>query len=332
MDIQNFSDEQLVGQKLMVGFNGLELTKNLMYFIDTLKVGGIILFSRNIVSPGQLKDMCTSIKEYAASLGQPPPFIAIDQEGGVVSRLKEPFTRFEGNPAIQNHADARRFAEITASELSGVGINMNLAPVLDVAPEGINSVMKQRVFGHDPYRVADLGAVVIKELQKSNIIAVGKHFPGIGRTVLDSHLDLPILNVDLNALASFDLIPFKAAKAAGVSGMMLSHIRYQKIDRQWPASLSVEIAKTLLRDQMGFEQLVITDDLDMGAIKNHFNIETAISRIFAADIDIALICHESPKIEKAFDTLLKLISTENHNKQRALYSVNRILETKKAYL
>lgn len=332
MDLENFSDEQIVGQRLMVGFNGLELTKNLMYFMDTLNVGGIILFSGNIASPGQLRDLCKSIKEYAVSLGQPPLFISIDQEGGVVSRLREPFTRFEGNPGIKSHADARRFAEITASELSDIGINMNMAPVLDVAPEGINSIMKNRVFGNDPYRVADLGTTVIKELQKAKIIAVGKHFPGIGRTILDSHLDLPLLDIDFKALESYDLIPFKAAKTVGVAGMMLSHIRYKKIDRQWPASLSIEIAKKLLREQMDFQGLVITDDLDMGAIGKHFDIETAISRIFAADIDITLICHESSKLEKAFEALLKLVSAGNNNRKRALHSVNRILKTKKAFL
>ncbi len=331
MDIKNFSDEQIVGQRLMVGFDGLELTKKLMYFIDTLKVGGIILFSRNITSPGQLRALCKSMKEYADSSGQPPLFISIDQEGGAVSRLKEPFTQFEGNPGMQSHADAQRFARITASELSSVGINMNLAPVLDIAPKGINSIMKHRAFGDDPYWVADLGTTVIKELQKSNIMAVGKHFPGIGRTIMDSHLDLPSLDIEFNALQSCDLIPFKAAKAANVSGIMLSHIRYEKIDRQWPASLSIEIGKNVLRDQMGFEGLVITDDLDMGAIENHFNIETAISQIFAAEINIALICHETPKIEKAFETLLKLVSVENNNKEKALHSAHRILETKKAY-
>jgi len=131
MDISEFSNEQLAGQRLMVGFDGTRLNDDLMFLIDTLKVGGIILFSRNLTSPDQIKDLCLSVQEYAVKCGQPPLFISIDQEGGKVARLEEPFTQFPGNPHMKNDEDARHFAEITASELKNVGINMNMAPVME---------------------------------------------------------------------------------------------------------------------------------------------------------------------------------------------------------
>jgi beta-N-acetylhexosaminidase len=180
MDIENFSLEQCAGQRLMVGFEGIELNDELMFLIDTIKVGGIILFAQNLSNPEQIKHLCSSAQEYARSHLQPSLFIAIDQEGGKVARLKKPFTLFPGNPTMEGPEDARHFALVTAAELKKIGINMNLAPVMDVAPKGINSVMAARVFGHDPQCVAELGATVIQFLQKNKIMSVAKHFPGIG--------------------------------------------------------------------------------------------------------------------------------------------------------
>ncbi|MCP4352099.1 MAG: beta-N-acetylhexosaminidase [Desulfobacterales bacterium] len=327
----NFSDEQTAGQRLMAGFDGTDLNKDLMYLIDTLKIGGIILFSRNLLNPNQIKQLCSSVQEYAVSCGQPRLFIAIDQEGGQVARLKEPFTQFPGNPKMKDEADAIYFARKTAAELTELGINMNMAPVMDVAPDNIQSVMAERVFGHDPARVSDMGAKVIENLQNNGIIASAKHFPGIGRTTLDSHYEMPYLDADMADLENFDLIPFQAAINHGVDTIMLSHILYNKIDPKWPASMSVRIAKELLRDNMGFDGIVITDDLDMGAIKKHYDIKTIIRQILLADIDITLICHKGPDIENAFNEILKGIRDSEEMRARSLKSVKRILELKRAY-
>jgi len=151
MDIAAFSDEQLAGQRLMVGFDGTELNQDLMFLIDTLKVGGIILFAGNLSNEDQIKQMCFSVQDYTQSCGQPPLFIAIDQEGGQVSRLGEPFTRFPGNPKIKGKEDAVRFARVTAAELKEVGINMNLAPVLDVVPKGVDSNCYRAFAGKQNY-------------------------------------------------------------------------------------------------------------------------------------------------------------------------------------
>ncbi len=316
----------------MVGFDGTGLDEDLKFVIDHIKAGGIILFARNLETPGQIKDLCFVVQDYARKCGQPPLFIAIDQEGGPVTRLKEPFTQFPGNPHMHHEADAVHFAEVTAAELNQVGINMKMAPVMDVAPEDINSIMAKRAFGGDPDWVSRLGVKVIEHLQQNNIMAVAKHFPGIGRTILDSHLDLPVLKDDLTALARFDLIPFEACIQHGVCGIMLSHIFYPKLDDQWPASLSKYIANDLLRKRMDYDGLVMTDDLDMAAITKRYEIRISIQQILVADIDLALICHKGPNIEIAFEQILKEITDSAEMKAKGLESVERIMRCKSKYL
>ena len=332
MGITTFSDEQLAGQRLMVGFDGTRLNRNLEFLIEKLKIGGIILFAGNLIDPEQIKQLCLSVQEYARSCEQPPLFIAIDQEGGQVARLKAPFTQFPGNPIMKDQKDAVQFARVTAAELTQVGINMNLAPVLDVAFDASKSIMAGRAFGQNPQQVADLGTAVIEHLQKNGIMSVAKHFPGIGRTILDSHIEMPTLDIDFDTLAATDLRPFNAALACDVAGVMLSHIRYPRLDPVWPASLSALIAKNLLRDRMGYNGLVLTDDLDMGAIKKQYDIQTVVSRILAAEIDLVLICHQGPDIEQAYQEILKAQTDSPTLQAKAQESARRILALKKKYL
>lgn len=332
MNYLDFTLEQKTGQRLMVGFDGIAFNSDLAFLIDTLKIGGIILFARNIVDPEQVRQLCNKVQERARAGGQPPLFIAVDQEGGKVARLKAGFTEFPGNPRMRSQDDAARFAEVTACELAAAGINMNMAPVLDVALPGMKGVMCERAFGDDPARVAALGATVIQNLQQKGIMAVAKHFPGIGKTRLDSHMDLPVLDEPLDLLAKDDFPPFEAAIQHQVAGVMLSHICFRLLDKEWPASLSRKIAGDLLRKQMGYQGVVITDDLDMGAIARHFNISQAIQRIIAADIDIALICHKGPAIEEAFQTILRIIGDDPESRAANDESLSRIMALKAAYL
>jgi len=331
-NLQKYSLEQMAGQRLIVGFEGTKLSKELMFLIDTIKVGGVILFSGNLNTPDQIKNLCISIQKYALSKNQPPLFISVDQEGGQVARLKEPFTQFPGNPGMKGLGDAKHFARTTAKELAEVGINMNMAPVLDVAPENIQSIMAQRIFGTDPEYVSNMGVNVIEHLQRRGVIAVAKHFPGIGRTTLDSHLELPSLELSFSDLKSFDLLPFVSAVNNDVAGIMLSHILYKKIDPLWPASMSSIIAKELLRDLMGYDGIVMTDDLDMGAVVKHYDIITAIRKILSAEIDIVLICHKGPDIEKGFSEILKNITDSQEMKAKGEASLRRILKLKQRYL
>jgi beta-N-acetylhexosaminidase len=272
------------------------------------------------------------VQNHAQDSGLPPLFIAIDQEGGSVARLGPPFTRFPGNPAIRDAADAERFARITAIELAWVGINMNLAPVLDAAPEGFDSIMGQRVFSSDPQRVAELGRVVIAGLQAGGVMAVAKHFPGIGRTRLDSHLDLPRLDADLDSLEAYDLIPFQAAIQQQVAGVMLSHILYSGLDAQWPASLSTAIARDLLRKRMGFDGVVLTDDLEMGAIARHYGFDAAVRQVLRAQVDVALICHSAQLLRRAHAILVRKIGESEKRRVDAEASIGRILALKSQYL
>jgi beta-N-acetylhexosaminidase len=332
MKSETFSREQLAGQRLMAGFKGKQLNAQLKLLIRDLKVGGIILFSQNVDTPGQVKKLCAAVQEYARLNGQPPLLIAIDQEGGPVARLKEPFTQFPGNPAMKDVDDAVYFARTTANELAEAGINMNLAPVMDVAPEKITSIMAARSFGQDPLWVSKLGLTIISQLQQNNIMAVAKHFPGIGRTVADSHIDLPSCECDLVELESCDLIPFADSIEQEVAGIMLSHVIYKKIDPLWPASLSQRIALKLLRKRMRFSGISMTDDLDMGAINKHFDIQTVIRQILQADIDMTLICHQGPNIEIAYKQILKHLRGSPEMEARGIESVKRIMALKKKYL
>ena len=332
MNIENLSTEQLAGQRLMVGFEGKQFNQDLEYLIGDLKVGGIILFSQNTETPAQVKQLCDDAQACARTNQQPPLIISIDQEGGQVARLKAPFTEFPGNPAMKDVDDAIFFANTTAAELTRAGINMNLAPVMDVAPQEISSIMTARAFGHDPRWVSKMGLTVISHLQQHHIMAVAKHFPGIGRTVADSHVELPTCEHTLAELKSCDLIPFADSIAQQVAGVMLSHVIYPQIDAQWPASLSVQIAQNLLREQMGFSGISMTDDLDMGAIVEHYDIKTALRQIIRAGIDMTLICHKGPNIAIAYDEMVNAIDRSDEIKTMGLTSVKRILTLKQKFI
>jgi beta-N-acetylhexosaminidase len=198
--------------------------------------------------------------------------------------------------------------------------------------DNFRSIMINRAFPGTPENVAKLGSCVIDTLQKNGIMAVAKHFPGIGRTTKDSHLELPVLDakdVDQRLMEQSDFIPFKAAIKSNVAGIMLSHILYSAIDNEWPASLSYNIAKTLLRDEMGYQGVVMTDDLDMKAIR--CDIKTSIRQILNAEVDITLICHKGTGIETAFMEIRNLISTDEKFHRKAIASSQRIASLKKAY-
>lgn len=327
-----YTDEQLAGLRLMVGFEGLHLNDTVRRLIDQYKVGGVILFATNLESPDQIGRLCEDIQAYAAQCGQPPLFVAIDQEGGEVARLKPPFTQFAGNPSMRGPADAIHFAQVTARELTGIGINMDMAPVLDVADASLDSIMAGRAFGDDPRQVAALGVAIIEHLQKAGIMAVGKHFPGIGRTELDSHVNLPVCHAGSKNLDDVDLVPFAAAIQADVAGVMLSHILFPALDPHWPASLSPRVVVDGLRRKMGYEGVVMTDDLDMGAICKHFPIETAVDQALKADVDLVLVCHEGPAIETAYEKILHLIRADAQLSAGARRSAQRIEALKRRYL
>jgi beta-N-acetylhexosaminidase len=326
----NINISLMAGQKLMVGFDGQKFNSDLEFLISELKIGGIVLFSRNIDSPEQLKTLLRKIKEFSNICELPKPFVAIDQEGGEVARLKEPFIVFKGNPYIKNKNDAQAFAKTQAFELNELGINMNFAPVLDVIPKHYKSIMQKRAFNGDAKKVAELGSYIIETFQAFNTIAVAKHFPGIGRTFIDSHFERPTIDRSIEQLFEEELIPFENAIQSNVSGIMLSHIMYSNIDPEWQASLSPKIAKNLLRKKMNFNGLIMTDDLDMKSV--NYDIKTCAKQILLSDIDMVLICHKGPDIENMFYEFKELIIQNKIFLESAKRALKRIIDIKNKYL
>ena len=265
-----------------------------------------------------------------------PLFISIDQEGGSVARLGPPFTQFESQSAMASSDDPeekiRHFAQTQARELKLVGINMNLTPVLDVNLRGPEGIMASRSYGSDPLWVAELGALCIREFQQDGIIACAKHFPGIGDTDLDSHEDLPIQLKDKMELERVELVPFREALKIPPGAVMISHIRYPAYDLKHPASLSEAIITGLLRQTLGYDGLVLTDDLEMGAIGRHYEIEEALLLAFTAGVDCLLVCHSPEKIERGYFFLLNKIKKGAIPEDRFKKSLMRILTLKQKFL
>lgn len=266
--------EAQVGQVMAVGFAGLALTPELETLLEQVKPGGIVLFARNVESPRQLAQLVADLQKTSRAAGSPGLFISIDQEGGRVARLRAqagfaefPSARSVGaspNPA----GTAREIARAMAVEMKAAGINMDLAPVLDVDNNPSNPVIADRSFSSDPARVAACGVAFIEALQAEGIMAVGKHFPGHGDTNVDSHIALPVVPHDRERLERVEFVPFRAAIAAGVAGIMSAHISFPAIEPTpgLAATLSHRVMTELLRDELNFKGLRITDSLEMGAL------------------------------------------------------------------
>ena len=220
-----------VGRLFMAGMPGPRLDAGTVSLIRDRGPGGIILFKRNIVDPLQVAALTNDLQETALKYHGVPLFLGVDQEGGRVARLREPFTCFPGNSAIGDgpgsHEMAAVFGRVTATEMRLVGLNMNMAPVLDVPKGPMDQVLQNRTFGEDPGRVGNLGRIVIKSLQENGVMAVGKHFPGLGKARLDPHQHLPTIEADQQEMDSIDLPPFQDAVREGVSAIMTSHALYQ---------------------------------------------------------------------------------------------------------
>lgn len=328
--------EELVGQWFMVGFHGNQYNSDLDFFLKKLHIGGLILFKRNVEEPGQVAALCRQVQEKAVDAVSVPLFISIDQEGGTVSRLGPPFSQFPSASSMAAAPDPeqeiQRFAQRQARELKLVGINMNLAPVLDVNRRGPEGLMASRSLGSDPQEVARLGTLCIRELQQAGVIACAKHFPGIGDTELDSHQDLPVQMKDRVDLEEVELIPFREAVKIPVGAVMTAHVRYPVLDPLFPASLSAAVIRDLLRREMGYQGLVMTDDLEMGAISLHFEIEEAVLSAAGAGSDGLLICHTPEKIERAYRSLLRRVKNGGVSDQAFKETLLRIFDLKYRFL
>jgi beta-N-acetylhexosaminidase len=320
----------------MVGMPGPDLDKETDRLIREGHIGGIILFSRNIENPLQLAALCRGLQSAASKAKDSPLFLAVDQEGGRVARLKEPFRRFPGNAAIGMDEEpvkrAIEFATVTSKEMKIVGLNMNLAPVVDVQRGEIEKHLAGRSFGEDPEVVAFLGRTVVKHLQKNGIMAVAKHFPGLGRADVDPHFHLPKINIGSEELERINFPPFAAAIEEGVCAIMTSHAIYPALDHERPATLSPVVLTEVLREKMGFRGLTITDDLEMGAIATDRSVAEGALKSFQAGADILLICKDQSHVRESLDALRQAVSKGTISTERLGQSLERIRKTKTKFL
>ncbi|MBU1405520.1 MAG: beta-N-acetylhexosaminidase [Proteobacteria bacterium] len=317
-----------LGGLFMVGLPGTELDDSTRDLINRYGINNFILFKRNAENPEQIRTLCLGLAEACRAAGLGAPLISIDQEGGTVARLKGPdFTEFPDARVLAESEQGEEllvdYARTCAKELLAVGINMNLAPVLDVSPAGLGLFMERRSLGGIPEQVARLGALVIATMQENGLAACAKHFPGLGGATLDPHEVLPVVDRSLEELRGCDLVPFAAAIRAGVAGVMTSHTVYPQLDPEFPATLSPRILGGVLRDELGYDGMVVTDDLEMGAIENEGTVADAALVAFKAGADMLLICHEHAKIIAAHELLSGAVGGEV-SEERVRRSLERI--------
>lgn len=323
---------QKIGQLLIVGIPGAETSPEDLARLQKWHVGGIILFTRNLINPNQTRQLTSALNE-ALSNDSPPLWFCIDQEGGIVIRMSQGVSVFPGNMALGAADDpelAYQVGKQTALDWVSLGVNVNLAPVLDLCyPE--NPGIGVRSLGGNAQKVSLLGEKLIAGMQDHAMWATAKHFPGKGLARLDSHLDLPVIEAPMNELEQKEFIPFEKAIQKGVRFVMSSHCVYKAIDPENPATLSKKILHGLLREKMGFDGLVISDDLEMGAIVKNTTVEEAALAFVQAGGDQVLVCHTPEQQEKVFNRLLRAAKTGELSEKDLNLKVERILKHKKEW-
>jgi beta-N-acetylhexosaminidase len=284
---------QQPGQLLFVGFEGARVPHDLGALISQGRVGGAVVFERNVESPSQLRALVDDLHGRAPA--EAPLTVAIDQEGGRVQRCREPWTEWPPMRRLGERGsldDTRAVAGALGRELADLRIDLDFAPCVDVDGGPGEAVIGDRSFAHAPEAVARHAAAFVEALQREGVAACAKHFPGHGDTVADSHLELPHLDRDLERLRSVDLVPFAAAAAAGVASVMTAHLLLPRLDPALPCTLS-PVAMGLLRGEIGFDGLVFGDDLEMKALADHFAPEDIPRRALEAGVDALLVCRRA---------------------------------------
>jgi beta-N-acetylhexosaminidase len=322
---------EAIGQLFILGFEGRAPSLALEVLVRERNPGGVILFARNLGSPEEIAMLTNALQ--AASL--PPLFVAIDQEGGKVTRLQPPFTQWPSAATVGEVGSselAHALGKAMAQELLAVGINMNLAPVLDVLTNPANPIMAGRCFGNDPQVVTRLGMAVFGGLKDMGVLAVGKHFPGHGDTTVDSHLGLPVVPHDQARLWAVELAPFVAAIDAGIPALMTAHLLVPALDPERPATLSRPILTDLLRERLGFPGLLFSDDLLMRGIADATPPGEAAVRFLEAGGDCVLICDDEAAQRQAIQAVAEAVETGRLSEARVQLSCDRIAKAKAQYL
>ena len=322
--VANMSDADKVGQLLMIGIHGKTLNDDAKFMLNEYRVGGIILFDRNMESKDQVKTLIADINKAGKSAGLTPLFLGIDQEGGAVARMEDQLIKVPpaeelGNVPIEQAAS---LAKQSGAELKDLGFNINFAPVADLG------LTYGRSYSTNPDEVVRYAGAVGKAYDEAGLWYSYKHFPGIGKTDVDLHADTSIVPVSKEMLLSEDTKVFvdliKQSKPNTYT-IMVSHAMYPQIDSDYPASLSKAIITDWLRKDMGYNGVVVTDDMDMGALAKHYTFGDMAVQSILAGSDILLVCHEYEHMQEAYNGLMKAVKDGRISKERLDESVKRIL-------
>jgi beta-N-acetylhexosaminidase len=288
-----------IGQLLIGSLPGTTITAEMRSLAREFSLGGVILFSRNIEAAEQVAELATDVQVLAREL---PLWVSVDQEGGRVARLRKPFTEWPPMAVLGrsgNEALATRFAAALAAELRAVGITLDYAPVLDIHTNPNNPVIGDRALGEDAETVARFGTAIVRGLQENGVAACGKHFPGHGDTSVDSHLELPLVEHPPDRIRRVECVPFREAIRAGVAFIMTAHVLVPSLDEERPATLSPRIVQGMLRDELGFDGVIVSDDLEMKAVASTYAVHDSAVRAIAAGCDGLLVCSGNVDVQAA---------------------------------
>jgi beta-N-acetylhexosaminidase len=322
-----------IGQLLMGSVPAFAITPEIRSVAREFQLGGVILFARNVEAPEQVAELARDAQTLVREM---PLWVSVDQEGGRVARLKAPFTEWPPMAVLGRSGDeklAARFAKALAAELRAVGVTLDYAPVLDIHTNPKNPVIGDRALADDADMVARLGVAIIRGLQEHDVAACGKHFPGHGDTSVDSHLDLPLVEQPPDRLRRVEFVPFRAAIAADVAFMMTAHVLVPAFDEQRPATLSRRIVGELLREELGFDGVIFTDDLEMKAIVGRHALGDAAVQAIAAGCDGLLVCSGSIEAQAAvLEALVHAVEDGRLPRTRVEDALVRHRRTKERFL
>lgn len=322
-----------LGQLFFVGIQGTSVSAEEAKFLTEHNIGGVTLFSRNIQSPEQVYNLTAELQSIAQRMpDRLPLFIAIDMEGGRVARLKEPFTIWPPQKKLgdlDSTSLAFKFAQAMGTELQAVGINLDFAPTVDILTNPKNQVIGDRAAGTDPELVARMASAIVRGYIKADVIPCAKHFPGHGNTIADSHEELPVDDTTLDVLQARELVPFKKAMRARLDLIMTAHIKFTNIDSEYPVTLSQLFLKKLLREELRYRQLVISDDLDMKAMINHYDRDKIPVLALQAGCDLLLYCNDPTSPPIGFDAALKAMTDGSVSKVQVQESYKKVVEIKR---
>ncbi len=328
--VASMSKTEKIGQMVMIGIQGTKVDDDSLYMLHQFHMGGIILFDRNMESPEQVKQLTSDLQ--AQSNEKVPLFIGVDEEGGDVVRMAEKLTPPPSQKEIGATGDteqAKTWAIKTAKSLKEMGINVNFAPVADV---GSND---NRSYSTDVNTVINFVKASATGYQQENIIYSLKHFPGIGKGQVDSHVEISSIDESKDVLMAEDILPFKTIINENKPEdyfILVSHLKYPALDEEYPASLSSKIMTDLLRNELGYKGIIITDDMEMGAVANHNDFKTIGVNAVKAGADIVLVCHEYQHEQDVYLGLLDAVDNGEISQQRIDESVKRIVKAKLLHL